>query len=61
MLKYYEYSKIKDNLKSQQLLEKLYNVTKELEIDYPNHYHWFHEKFCKELDGKSSRNCFLLK
>ena len=60
MLKYYEYSKIKDDLKSQQLLEKIYNITKELEIDYPNHYQWFHEKFCKELDGKAREIVFCL-
>ena len=60
MLKYYEYSRIEDDLKSQQLLEKLYNVTKELEIDYPNHYNWFHEKFCKELDGKAREIIFCL-
>lgn len=60
MLKYYEYSKIRDDLKGQQLLEKLYNVTKELELDYPNHYHWFHEKFCKELDGKVREIIFCL-
>lgn len=60
MLKYYKYSKIKDDFKSQQLLEKLYNVTKKLEIDYPNHYYWFHEKFCKELDGKVREIVFCL-
>ena len=60
MLKYYEYSKIRDDLKGQQLLEKLYNVTKGLEPDYPNHYHWFHEKFCKELDGKVREIIFCL-
>ena len=60
MLKYFEYSKIRNDLKSQQLLEKLYNVTKGLELDYPNHYHWFHEKFCKELDGKAREIIFCL-
>lgn len=60
MLKYFEYSKIRKDLKSQQLLEKLYNVTKRLELDYPNHYHWFHEKFCKELDGKAREIIFCL-
>lgn len=60
MLKYYEYSKIRDDLKGQQLLEKLYNITKELELDYPNHYHWFHEKFCKELDGEVREIIFCL-
>lgn len=60
MLKFYEYSKIKEKLKKQQLLEELYNVTKELEIDYPNHYNWFHQKFCKELDGKVREIVFCL-
>ena len=60
MLKYYEYSKINDDLKRKQLLEKLYNITKELEIDYPNHYHWFHERFCNELDGKVREIIFCL-
>ena len=42
------YSKIEhDN----EILEKLYSKTKNLEKDYPLHYKWFHEKFAKELDG----------
>lgn len=60
MLKYYEYSKLKNEFKTQQLLEKLYNLTSELEMDYPNHYYWFYEKFCKELDGKKRDIVFCL-
>lgn len=60
MLKFYEYSKIKGNLSNHQLLEKLYNLTKELEKDYPNHYTWFHQKFCKELDGQIREIIFCL-
>lgn len=33
-------------------LDKLYQVTKKLEKDYPNHKDWFYNKFVKELDGK---------
>ena len=33
-------------------LDKLYQVTKKIEKDYPNHKNWFYDKFVKELDGK---------
>lgn len=29
----------------------MYEVSKSVEIDYPNHYEWFYNKFIKQLDG----------
>lgn len=33
------------------LLDQIYNVTKSLEICYPNHRHWFYNKFIKGLNS----------
>ena len=60
MKKFYEYSKLKDIFKNENLLEQLYNITKEIEKDYPEHYNWFHNKFCKELDGKKREIIFCV-
>lgn len=60
MFKYYEYSKIKKSMRNQVFLDKLYNLTKELECDYPDHYYWFYYKFCKNLDGKNREIIFCL-
>ena len=49
VLKYY--SSFKKFDEDKELLESLYDITKSLEKDYPNHYNWFHNKFINELDG----------
>lgn len=36
---------------NKKLLDKLYQVTSDLEKDYPKHKEWFYKKFAKELDG----------
>lgn len=45
------YSKLSNNDKNNELIEQLYNVTKIIEKDYPEHYQWFYNKFIPELDG----------
>ncbi len=49
LYRYYFYSKQNNN--DNVFLNKLYNITKNLEKDYPSHYNWFYDKFIKELDG----------
>lgn len=45
------YSKVANSDKNNELIERLYNITRIIEKDYPKHYQWFHDKFIQELDG----------
>lgn len=51
MINIFTYSKLSEEQKTNKLLNELYNVTKIIEKDYPNHNNWFFNKFVKELDG----------
>lgn len=49
----YYYSKLSDKKKTIELLKTLYNITNEIESDYPLHYSWFFEKFINGLSNGS--------
>ena len=45
------YSQLDNKKKTNNYLKKLYNITKELEKDYPQHYTWFFDKFINGLNN----------
>ena len=45
------FSRLSDSENKIIKLNELYEVSKKVEFDYPNHYEWFYNKFVKELDG----------